>query len=491
VPYAADPSGTFRWRPPRPPIPWTGVRDADEFGPVAPQPPAVEGFAIPGDPEEQSEDCLNLNIWTPGLDDCRRPVMVWIHGGSFISGTGAGLIYRGDDLALTGDVVVVTINYRLGALGFLAHPALVADAPVVEAIGNWGLLDQVAALRWVRTHIQEFGGDPANVTVFGESAGGMSVSALLGAPSARDLFRRAIIQSGPAYSLPLDRASETAVEVGRQLALPNLDRAALESVPAAELVAAVGAVQARLPAPGEIALSLLPVVDGHFLPDPPEVPVRRGDAAGVELMIGTTRDEMSMFALGSPEFSHIDNEGLLRWVRHAAPGADADLAIDYYRSARKGRGESTGNRDLWVAMGTDVVFRWPTLRLAAAHREHQPKTFVYLFTHETPAFGGILGSCHALEIPFVFGSVRHPAVAMFSGGGAEAEALSRRMQRAWTDFAREGYPAGAGDGAWPPWDPETRATRVFGPDGGVQRAPRNEELGAWEGYAPLDSLGRV
>jgi para-nitrobenzyl esterase len=458
---------------------------------MAPQPPAVEGFAIPGDPEEQSEDCLNLNIWTPGLDNVRRPVMVWIHGGSFISGTGAGLIYRGDDLTTGGDVVVVTINYRLGALGFLAHPSLVADTPEIEAIGNWGLLDQVAALSWVRTHIQDFGGDPDNVTVFGESAGGMSVSALLGAPSARNLFRRAIIQSGPAYSLPLARASETAEEVGRQLALPGLDRAALESIPAVELVAAVGAVQARLPAPGEIALSLLPVVDGHFLPDPPEVAVRRGDAAGVELMIGTTRDEMSMFALGSPEFSHIDNEGLVRWIRHAAPGADADLAIDCYRSARKGRGESTGNRDLWVAMGTDVVFRWPTLRLAAAHREHQPRTFVYLFTHETPAFGGILGSCHALEIPFVFGSVRHPAVAMFSGGGSEAESLSRRMQDAWTGFARNGEPSDGGVGPWPPWDPADRATMLFGPDGGVERAPRNEELESWESYAPLDSLGRL
>jgi para-nitrobenzyl esterase len=200
---------------------------------------------------------------------------------------------------------------------------------------------------------------------------------------------------------------------------------------------------------------------------------------------------MSMFSLGSPEFSHIDHDGLVRWVRHAAPGADAEFVIDTYRSVRKRRGEPTADRDLWVAMGTDVVFRWPTLRLAAAQQQHQARTHVYLFTYATPAFGGILGSCHALELPFVFGSVRHPAVAMFSGGGSEAELLSRRMQDAWTGFARNGEPSDGGVVLWPPWDPADRATMLFGPDGGVERAPRNEELESWESYAPLDSLGRL
>jgi len=318
----------------------------------------------------------------------------------------------------------------------------------------------------------------------------MSVSALLGAPSARDLFRRAIIQSGPAYSLTLDRASATAEEIGRQLAVPKLERSVLESVPATELVAAVGAVQARLPAPGEIALSLLPVVDGHFLPDPPEVAVRRGDAAGVELMIGTTRDEMSMFALGSPEFSHIDNEGLLRWIRHAAPGADADLAISVYNSARNRRGESTADRDLWVAMGTDVVFRWPTLRLATAQRSISRGPSCT----SSPMRRRHLGNprivpCARDSLRFRFSTASRRGNVLRRGrrSGSAVSAHAACLDQ----FRQRGRPFWRWRRCMAVMGSETRGTRIFGPDGGVQQAPRDEELKAWEGYAPLDALGRV
>ena len=190
------------------------MQECDRFGPIAPQSPGLIELSLGGEPDEHSEDCLTLNVWTPAPDGGRRPVMVWIHGGSFVSGSGAGSLYRGGMLSREGDVVVVTINYRLGLLGFLAHPVLEEagqtwlDGEEWSGFGNWGLADQVAALHWVHDHIADFGGDPGNVTLFGESAGGMSVSALLGAPAARGLFHRAIVESGPPYTYTAERASD-------------------------------------------------------------------------------------------------------------------------------------------------------------------------------------------------------------------------------------------------------------------------------------------
>lgn len=485
IPYARSPEGPFRWRPPQPPEPWSGVRDALDFGPIAPQSPPIPGIAVPGDPVAQDEDCLTLNVWTPAPDGRPRPVMVWIHGGGFTSGTGAGLLYRGGDLVRHGDVVVVTVNYRLGALGFLGHPALVEGSPAPEAVGNWGLLDQVAALRWVRDHIAGFGGDPGNVTIFGESAGGMSISALLGAPSARGLFHRAIIQSGPPYTHSLARAGRAAEDLAKGLGIGEITRAVLESVPAADLVAVTQALQNRTPPPGELPLPFLPVVDGAFLPRRPEEAVAAGEMAEVPLLVGTNRDELTFFGLGDPELADMDDEGLARWIGRATPDRSPTDVIETYRSVRAARGEPTTPRDLWVAAGSDLVFRWPSLCLATAQRAHQAATFVYLFTWETPAFGGLLGSCHALEIPFVFGAVRRPLIAAFAGGGPDAEALSARMQQAWLSFARAADPSHEGIGRWPAWDATRRATMVFGPGGGAADAPRNDELAVWERASPL------
>jgi para-nitrobenzyl esterase len=464
------------------------VRDALEFGPIAPQSPPIPGIAIPGDPVEQDEDCLTLNVWTPAPDSGRRPVMVWVHGGGFTSGTGAGLLYRGGGLARRGDVVVVTFNYRLGALGFLGHPALAAGPATPEAIGNWGLLDQVAALRWVRDHIAGFGGDPGRVTLFGESAGGMSISALLGAPSARGLFHRAIVQSGPPYTHSPTRAVGAAEDLAKGLGIGEVTREVMESVPAADLVAVAQQMQNRTPHPGELPLPFLPVVDGAFLPHRPEEAVAAGSAASVPLLIGTNRDELSFFGLGDPQLSGIDDEGLVRWMCRAAPGRSPTEIVETYRSVRAARGEPTTPRDLWVAAGSDLVFRWPSLSLAAAQRAHQPATFVYLFTWETPAFGGLLGSCHALEIPFVFGALHRPLIAAFAGGGPEAEALSARMQQAWLAFARFANPSHEGIGPWPAWDETRRATMVFGPGGGAVDAPRDEELAVWADSGGVTSL---
>src|SRR3954471_190219 len=241
IPFAAPPVGPLRWRPPQPVQRWDGVRPATEYGPWAPQPPPGQGGGIGGEDAGQDEDCLTLNVWTPAAgDDGKRPVMVWIHGGGFTTGSGAGVLYRGGHLAARGDVVVVSINYRLGALGFAAHPAL--KDPETGICGNWGMLDQVAALRWVQENIGGFGGDPGNVTIFGESAGGMSVSTLLGMPMAKGLFAKAIAQSGGPVGVLFDAGSQVAEQLAEALGRSAAEVAELRDVPVDALVGAQSVV---------------------------------------------------------------------------------------------------------------------------------------------------------------------------------------------------------------------------------------------------------
>jgi para-nitrobenzyl esterase len=426
--------------------------------------------------------------------------MVWVHGGSFVSGSGAGGLYRGGTLAREGDVVVVTFNYRLGLLGFLAHPALAdpeqswLDGEEWAGFGNWGLADQVTALRWVHEHIADFGGDPGNVTLFGESAGGMSVSALMGVPAARGLFHRAIVESGPPYSYAAEEASARAEQLAAAIGVP-MTRESLENVPTDDLVRVVAEYGGGGANNDDSGLLFMPVVDGGLLLSGPQEQVASGSASSVPLLIGTNRDESSFFTVGSPVLSSLDDGGLRRWMRRLTPDTEAtDDLITAVRGARVGRGESVTPGDLWVAIATEYVFRLPTIRFADAHAgaaEPGVGTFCYLFTWETPAFGGTLGSCHALEIPFVFGTVHNPAVQAFSGGGEDAFALSATMREAWTGFARSGSPRGAEvvgshgtPGQWPGWDPSSRPTTVLGPWPGQQGLnhhvdrPRDEELEA-------------
>jgi para-nitrobenzyl esterase len=381
-----------------------------------------------------------------------------------------------------GDGVVVTLNYRLGALGFLGHRRLSdPDGP----IGNWGLHDQVAALRWVRDNIALFGGDPQNVTIFGESAGGFSVAALLGAPGAAGLFRRAIVESGGAYAHSIEEAERAATRLAAVLGVAEPDRDSLERIPAAELVAATEEIGRRRPDPGMLPLPFLPTVDGVFLPRHPLNAVAEGAASGIDLLIGTNRDEMTLFGLGNPALQNMDEEGVVRWMSNALPQVPANEVMDSYRNARSARSERMEPRDIWVAAGTDIVFRWPSLQLAAAHVSRGDPAFVYLFDWESPAFDGILGSCHALELPFVFGAVHVPVVQLFSGGGPAVNTLSQQMQQAWLSFAKVGDPSHDGIAPWKPWDPVDRATMIFGGWTRLEHAPRDDELAVLERYRPL------
>ena len=492
IPYGRAPIGALRWRPPLKAESWSEIRDASTFGPVAPQSISVPGITSPADPsssEPHSEDCLSLNVWTPALPDVPtvqpgqgRPVMVFVHGGGFTSGSGSVFLYRGGQLVRNGDAVVVTINYRLGALGFLGHRGLGDPNGLV---GNWGLQDQLAALRWVRDNIAVFGGDPSAVTIFGESAGGFSIAALLGMPAAKGLFRRAIVQSGGVHVHSIGDAERSADRLAAVLGIASCTREALEGIPSAELVAAAEEVGKRSPDPGMMPLPFLPVVDGVLLPDNPLVAVANGAADDVDLLIGTNRDELTLFGLGNPALMALDADGVTRWVENAAPDMDAARVVDAYRTARQAREESISPNALWVAIGTDVVFRWPSLQLAAAHSARGSRSFVYLFDWESPAFGGILGSCHALELPFVFGTVHLPVVQVFSGAGPAVEKLSTQMQRAWLSFASTGDPSHDGIDAWRAWTPDGRATMKFGPQTRLESAPNNEELAALERSRPL------
>jgi para-nitrobenzyl esterase len=498
IPYAHSPEGPFRWQPPHSAEPWDGVRDATAFGPIAPQPAAVAGVTSPADPgadEVQSENCLFLNVWTPEVPEeaprapgSGRPVMVWIHGGGFTSGSGSVFLYRGGDLVRNGDVVVVTINYRLGALGFLGHRGLANED---RLIGNWGLHDQVAALQWVHDNIRQFGGDADNVTIFGESAGGFSIAALLGVPSAAGLFRRAVIQSGGAHVHTVEQAEGAADRLVAALGLATCDRSSLADVPAADLVAATEVIAKDRPAPGVLPLPFLPVCDGTFLPQHPLTAVTGGSAAGVDLIIGTNRDEMTLFTLGNPALHALDMTGVHRWLVNSAPDVSADELLETYRDVRQGRSEGVDAQDLLVAIGTDCVFRWPSLQLAAAQSAQGGRTFVYLFDWESPAFGGILGSCHALELPFVFGATPVPAVQLFSGAGPDVEVLSAAMQKAWLTFAATGSPSGRDDAGWPAWDQWSRSTMIFGARTRVELAPRDAELVPWEKQRPLASASTM
>jgi para-nitrobenzyl esterase len=412
--------------------------------------------------------------------------MVFLHGGAFLSGSGSGVMYRGGVLARRG-VVVVTLNYRLGALGFLAHPALAG--PGADGFGNWGLADQLYALRFVRAHAEVFGGDPANVTVFGESAGAISVCDLIGMPAASGLFRRAIVESGMAFASPPAVARRLAERLAASLELKEVTREAFAAVPLAELVPAQQEISAAVD--GGLGMPFAPVVDGGLLPRHPADLIAAGTSAGVELLAGTNRDEFKFFSFVAPQTADLDLAGLEalvgRYLHNAGMRKPIEPAavVERYRSARCARGEPAAPRDLLDAIAGDWIFRIPLLRLVDAHRAHTPATYAYRFDWESTFAGGALGACHALELPFVFGSVRNPVIGIFAGAGEDALALSERMQASWVAFATTGDPSPSGDGAWPRYETEHRATMVFGQQDRVLDAPQEDERRFWE-----ERLGR-
>jgi len=444
VPYAAPPTGSSRWQPPVPRAAWDGVLDATEHGPAPWQP--REGpleALVPGmDPPTIGDDALSINVWAPAPDQASCPVLVWVHGGGFSLGAGSLPVYDGARLAAEHEVVVVTFNYRLGALGFL-----VLDDPSCTA--NVGLLDQVGALEWVRDNITGFGGDPGNVTVFGESAGAGSVLSLLSMPSASGLFHRAIVQSG-ATDLLLDRQGASVVADAFAVAagVEPGDIEALRSLPGAAVVTAQATAAAALFATVG-TMPFHPCVDGHVLPTTwLEAAEQRTDP--VPLIIGTTRDEMALFAGFDPTAAELDDERLAR--RLAKLGVDPADAIDAYRVS--GVVDPPG---IWSRVQTDTRMWMPAQRIAEAHAAHAP-VFVYRF--DRPAANPALGACHGVDIPFPFGTTDVDGWDEFLGDPPGAARLSATIQSLWTSFARDGVPA-APDVEWPAFTPSRRSTLIL------------------------------
>jgi len=482
VPFAAAPVGALRFRPPVAPEPWSATRAATAFGPVSWQAKGSMAGLLGSAELHVDEDCLSLNVQTPALDDAGRPVMVWIHGGGFDSGSGSTPWYDGASFAARGDVVVVSINYRLGALGFLHLGGPSGLGAEYASSGLSGTLDQVAALQWVRDNIAAFGGDPGNVTIFGESAGAMSVGTLLGLPAARGLFHKAIAQSGAASNLhTAARADElTAAFLD---AFGTTDAEVLLTAEAQAILdaqVAMSAAAGRGVAGGSgTVLPFQPVVDGVELPVAPLEAVAAGLSAHVSLLIGTTADEWNLFSIGS---TTDDQQLRQRAERLVADPAGAEALIATYRA---GRPEATPH-ELLNAVFTDVVFRMPVLQLLEAQVAHQPHhTFQYLFDWRSRAFGGVLGSCHALEIPFVFNSIGAAGTEMFLGeapDNAEVADLALTMHDAWTAFAHTGDPNHAGlPAAWPTFDTGRRAVMGFGESVRVVDDPAAAERRFWQG----------
>lgn len=466
VPYAAPPFGPNRFRAPRPPEPWDGVRDAVEYGPTAPKPGYPPPFdALLPDPDIPGEDCLNLNVWTPDPGGSGLPVMVWIHGGAFRNGSGAVPLYSGRNFARDG-VVCVTINYRLGVEGFANLPG---------APANRGLLDQIAALEWVRDNIAAFGGDPDRVTVFGESAGGMSVTTLLSLDLG--LFRRAIAQSG-AGSIAQDPSDAMLVtkEMAARLGVePTAEAfAALDPADILPVQAAVAAEVAAVPDPGRWGattaaggMSLTPVLDGELLARRPEDAIADGAGRDVDLLIGYTTEEFRFFLMPAGLSGGLTDE--LVGAVAAGMGVPPELPPAY----RERHPDQTPG-ELLATIITDALFRVPAHRTAAGHAASGGAggTWMYEFAWRSPKLD--LGACHALELGFVFDNLGEGTEGL--AGPKPPQELADRMHRAWVGFASDGDPG------WRRFDPSARAVKVFdGPADVVVDDPRGEDRALWDG----------
>lgn len=469
IPYAKTTEAGNRFLPPLKCTPWTGIRSSRQHGFVCPQAPRTawandeEAFMFDWDDGVPGEDCLRLNIWTPGIADHRkRPVMVWLHGGGFTAGSGQELpSYDGESLARRGDVVVVTLNHRLNILGFLdlsQYGARYAQS------GNVGMLDIVAALGWVRGNIAQFGGDPGRVLIFGQSGGGAKVGTLMAMPAAKGLFHRAVVESGSfTLSNTQEKAQKLAELVIAELGLnaSTVDR--LQALPYSELLRASDAVMRIMNPPMdwsfpdirkfETMLSFGPVVDGNVLP---EHPFKRGApllSADVPMIIGTTLNEFGT-GINHPEYEQMTDVDVEAKVEAVYPGHGRSIVAAFRQRTPRAK-----PYDLLSRIIAAPVRHGAIEQAAAKAALHRAPAYLYWFTWQTPIFDGRPGAFHCSEIAFVFSNTQRCAT--MTGGGRDARALSAKMADTWIQFARTGDPNHAGIPHWAPFSPKTIPTMAF------------------------------
>jgi para-nitrobenzyl esterase len=481
--YAAPPIGPLRFLPPEKPKPWKDVADATEFGAPAMQmaPPTSTSpasdfgrqlasiYTTPAEIKIENENCLFLNVWTQGLGDAKkRPVMVWLHGGGFAYGSGAWPIYDGANLARKGDVVVVTVNHRLNLFGYLYLGQLAGDQYAKS--GNAGMLDLVAALEWVRDNIEAFGGDPSNVTILGESGGGAKVSTLLAMPDAKGLFHRAIIQSGPGLrGAPKEAATHAAKGILDELQVSPSDMKALQGIPAETIIAAAIAAGAKSGVSGMGAmLRLAPVVDGVVLPSDPFTPAAPAISANVPILIGSNKDEMTLFTAAEPWFGKLTDAELEQRAKQMA-GAKAGPLLAAFRKLHP---DYSPTYLMNQVMTASTMFAGSVTLAERKAAQKAAPVYMYYLVWDTPVGNGLFKSPHTLDIPFMFDNVDKARVLV--GPGPQPEALAKQMSDAWLAFARTGSPNTKSLPDWPAYTSEKRATMLFDVTSRVVEDPNAE-----------------
>jgi para-nitrobenzyl esterase len=468
VPYGASTAAEARFQPPQPPAPWTGVRDNPKQALIAPQLNPEARPAAPGSPRAavsgigseaasiETEDCLNLTLYTPGADNARRPVMVWLHGGGYSAGSGSNPMYEGSYLATRGDVVVVNVNHRLNVLGFLQLP----DAgDGLAASGNAGIQDIELALRWVRANIERFGGDAKRVLVFGQSGGGGKVAALWSMPTARGLFQRAAMQSGAVRRL---RSPEDAAAASERLLKPLGRRGTrvgeLQQLPLAQLMAAYFQFAGKPALPG-LPNSLEPVFDGRIITRNPFDPVADPLNADVPLIVGCTSTESTAFALADEAAFKLDMSGLRQRMRTLLGERAGDFAVDIYVTLKPLASPS----DLYFSMLSDRTRRQSILIAEMKAAQNEAKVWLYQLMWNTPVLGGMLRSPHSLDLPMIFDIADRERWLPYTGGGAAARSVAKAMSAAWVEFARTGDPETSGT-PWPDYSLRRRDVMLFDED---------------------------